>query len=147
MEKLNKLTNEGKARRMEDLAKPFQRRAENYRVRAEACEKAGQSDQAKLEHDIADIAESDAALLREAAQLMRERDKQPEPIPWCFDDTGGLTAKHRGYRVRVLPSQRGSSSYMVDVFQFGSCVHSGYHDTLDAAKSAAIQWVDQREGE
>ena len=89
---------------------------------------------------------ADAALLLESAAMWRERGKKLEPIPWCFDDTGGLTAKHQGYRIRVLPSKPGEASYMADVFQFGECIHSGYHDTLDAAKAAAIQWVDQQEG-
>ncbi len=76
MEKANVLTNEGKARRLEDLAKPFQQRAKNFRVYAEAREKARHHDRAKSDHDIADLAESDAALLREAAQLMRERERK-----------------------------------------------------------------------
>jgi hypothetical protein len=76
MEKANVLTNEGKARRLEDLAKSFQQRAKNFRVYAEACEKARLDDRAKSEHDIADLAESDAAVLREAAELMREQDKR-----------------------------------------------------------------------
>jgi len=82
MEKANVLTNEGKARRLEDLAKPFQRRAKNFRVYAEACEKARHHDRAKSDHDIADLAESDAALLRESAQLMRERKSLLTSLDW-----------------------------------------------------------------
>jgi hypothetical protein len=128
------LTNEQKAKRLEDLAKPFQQRAKNFRVYAEAREKARHHDRAKSDHDIADLAESDAALLRESAALWR-------------GDTAQENARLEAAMKEIAVFAQGLRE-RTDVPTFVVIGHmiEGYLNK-HAAKAAAVAWVDSQEGE
>lgn len=120
------MTNEQKAIRLEELAKHKQNRGES------------------LAKGIAsDIALSDAALLRESAALWRERDG----VRWEQPGERWFSANYKGYELNVLPSSNMQGQYYFDISRQGQGVFVTYHPTLDAAKAAAVAWVDQQEQE
>jgi len=81
----------------------------------------------------------DAALLREAAALMRER--HPDDALWELE-------YQRQYKRFDLCAWQGSNGkWHWTATRSDLCYRSGEADTLAAVQSAAIQWVDQQEGE
>jgi len=84
-----------------------------------------------------------AALLREAAALMRERDG----VIWYKTPAGMDQAWHKGHALKALPSIDKSRGYYAEAVDAKGYGFNAYAPTLDAAKAAAIAWVDGQEGE
>jgi hypothetical protein len=78
---------------------------------------------------------ADAALLREAAQLMRER-CDPE---WSVL----LEREYKDRMLSIAQARPGVAYWYVDAFPD---YEAKVADSLDAAKAAAIAWVDGQEG-
>jgi hypothetical protein len=100
------MTNEQKAARLEEMAQYYLR-----------------------------IGDKDAALLRQAAQLMRER-CDPE---WSVL----LEREYKDRMLSIAQARSGVAYWYVDAFPD---YESKVADSLDAAKAAAIAWVDGLEG-
>lgn len=79
---------------------------------------------------------TDAALLRESAAMLRERDDSP--ARWS-----GL--HHADYKGCILHASLGSVCGW-DVYQDSKHVARGIAGSLDAAQAAAVAWVDEQEG-
>lgn len=121
------MTNEQKAKQLENLA------AEQTKD-AEFC----RSLKRDYEPDIAQAVahEAKAAILRESAALWRER--EDSPVRWS-----GLS--HADYKGRILHAAFGEVCDWT-VYQDSKRVACGMAPTLDAAKAAAVAWVDAQEG-
>lgn len=139
------MTNKQKAKRLEEMAGVQKSRAESYLRESKSHEKAGFKDTAGLHADIANLAESDAALLRESAAMWGERDA----VRW-EDSDGSPTKSLALYQGRLLIAwgQEGRTCTWSASKPFDDSRIDEFdtEDTLDAAKAAAIQWVDQQEG-
>jgi hypothetical protein len=79
-----------------------------------------------------------AALLRESAALWRGR--VPDDALWEVE----YRRKHKRFELSSWPGSNGK--WFWTVTYLGLCYKSGETDTLDAAKQAAISWVDVQEG-
>jgi hypothetical protein len=79
--------------------------------------------------------ESDAALLRECAAMMRAR----STVEWHAE--GGATKN--GLYLWAGPVLNG---FVCLVLKEEKRLHLDWHPTLEAARSAAVAWVDQQEG-
>jgi hypothetical protein len=90
---------------------------------------------------IADLAESDAALFRESAQMWRERDGIPAD-KWSVE----CRMRHKDYDLLVSKKPTQGVWYWQAWTEDDLLAQTGYAPTLDAAKAAAIQWVDAQEG-
>jgi hypothetical protein len=85
--------------------------------------------------------ESDAALLRESAQMWRERG---EPEREYKADWAVLWERqYKGRTLSVTQARSGVAYWYVDSFPDYEATVA---DSLDAAKAAAIAWVDGQEG-
>jgi hypothetical protein len=115
------LSNEQKAARLEEIADNRQARAEEWLVGI-ACE----------------VALADAALLRECAAMMRERN--PEDAVWELE----YQRRYRRFDLCVGENFDGkwhwSASYGGVRYKTGDAV------SLAAAQAAAVAWVDAAEG-
>lgn len=111
------MTNEQKAKRLEQMA-----------------------EEAKLKWDLSE-GYSDAALLRESAALWRER----EGVRW-EDEGWRRKASYKGYDLNVFASSHLAGQYVFDIAKNVGRAMNGYAPTLDAAKAAAVAWVDAQEG-
>lgn len=108
------LTNEQKAKRLEELAETFE------------C-----------------LGDTDAALLRESAALWRERDG----VRWEECPMGYHIALYRRAFIEIQPFAR--TMHTIKVRTFNGTYSRQWSDivpTLEAAKAAAIAWVDAQEG-
>jgi len=109
------MTNEEKTERLEEIA--------------DNCEGYGSYEQRQ----------SDPALLREAAAMMRERGA----VQWVYTDTdrSRMTANYKGWMIHAYPS--GWWCCLLD-----SQIQTAMEDvrTLPAAQAAAVAWVDEQEG-
>jgi ribosomal protein S18 acetylase RimI-like enzyme len=83
--------------------------------------------------------ESDAALLRECAAMMRERGK----VQWV--KVAGSATRHialyRGWLLEI-DKNRGWWHWSMEAANF----YYGRADTLEAAQAAAVAWLDEQEG-
>lgn len=95
---------------------------------------------------------TDAALLREAAAMMRERGA----VQWIGDDRMKL-AHYKGRGLMAFRPHRDDIfedslwSYVVSEIGGSGVAQRGYPDdppvnTLEAAQAAAVAWVDEQEG-
>ncbi len=130
------MTNEQKAKRLEYMAAEADAhasRAGNQALRSEP----GSKDFARYEtHRRRWLA--DAALLHEAAALMRERD--PDDLLWELE-------YQRQYKRFDLCAWQGlNGKWHWTATRSDLCYRSGEADTLAAVQAAAIDWVDQQEG-
>ena len=80
---------------------------------------------------------ADAALLRECAAMMRERGVSE--VQW--DKEGGATKN--GLYLWVGPVRNG---FVALVTKGGRTLHCDWHPTPEAARAAAVAWVDGQEG-
>ena len=90
---------------------------------------------------------ADAALLREAAELMRERCEPDWSVllerEYKADWAVLWERQYKGRTLSVTQARPGVAYWYVDAFpDYEACVA----DSLGAAKTAAIAWVDGQEG-
>jgi hypothetical protein len=135
------MTNEQNAKRLEEMARVQVQRAESYRRESEAHSKAGSDATSAIHSDIADLAESDAALFRESAALWRERDGVPAD-EWIVE----CRMRHKDHDLLVSKRPTQGVWYWQAWTQDDLLAQTGHAPTLDAAKAAAIAWVDGQEG-
>ena len=86
-----------------------------------------------------------AALLREAAAMMRER----KGISWASEGHG-MVLTSAVYRNRIMAIVgRSGQTFFWTVSKVGAQEHEefGTADSLEAAQAAAVAWVDEQEGE
>ena len=81
------------------------------------------------------IGMKDAALLRECAEMMRERGT----VEW--DTEGGATKN--GLHMWAIPAVSG---FYLEVIKGHKRLHASWHPTLESARLAAVAWVDEQEG-
>ena len=79
--------------------------------------------------------DADAALLREAAAMMRERGESG----WCRS----FERQHKGRMLTITEARPGVWYWYVDAFPDYS---ANLADSLEAAQAAAVAWVDEQEG-
>ena len=108
----------------------------------EACQMINEQKADRLEEMAFDAGyrdqESDAALLRECAAMMRER--EVSEVQW---DTEGGAAKN-GLYLWAGPVLNG---FVCLVFKQQKRLYLDWHPTLEAARSAAVAWVNEQEGQ
>ena len=78
----------------------------------------------------------DAAIIREAAAMMRERG-QPG---WM----ASFEREHKGRTLTITEARPGRWHWYVDAFPDYS---ANLADSLEAAQAAAVAWVDEQEGQ
>ena len=109
------MTNEQKAQRLEEIAEWYIR-----------------------------IGDKDAAILHEAAGMMRERGG----ISWTSEGHG-MVLTSASYRNRLMAIVgRSGRTFFWTVSKVAAREHEefGTADTLEAAQAAAVAWVDEQEG-
>lgn len=134
------MTNEHKAQRLDEMSTALQRQAV-YSSLCAGLNAEGSSRRAMHEANQREQ-ESDAALLRETAAMMRERGA----VQWEQFGSGAATI----YLRRLIVVQRWlKPRFRWDVNEQDSDMLGdafGYADTLEAAQAAAVAWVDGQEG-
>lgn len=128
------LTNEQKAARLEDLAKRKDLQGAHWKERSNACQSHPREKEGAMSH--ADDAFADAAFLREAAEMMRERGT----VEW---DTEGGATKNGLY----LWAGAVCNGFASMVCKGKRRLYMDWHPNLEAAQAAAVAWVDEEEGE
>jgi len=126
---------EAMAQEQEHAAKRLRLEAKDFRAQASS---SGNFVGLELE-GTATICDSRAALLRESAALWRER--HPDDALWELE----YQRRYKRFDLAVFENFIGNWHWSATYG--GLQDQSGTAPSLDAAKSAAIQWVDQREGE
>ena len=81
------------------------------------------------------IGMKDAALLRECAEMMRERGESG----W----TASFEREHKGRTLTIAEARPGQWYWYVDAFPDYS---ANLADSFEAAQAAAVAWVDEQEG-
>jgi len=129
------MTNEQKAARLEEMAANREADSRGLHDLHDLAEKLGLSELQKQKAVTMAMADADAAILREAAAVMRERGT----VQW---DTEGGAAKN-GLYLWAGPVRNGFASL---VLKGKKRLHMDWHPTLKAAQIAAVAWVDEQEG-
>ena len=86
----------------------------------------------------------DAALLREAAGIMRER----KGISWTSEGHGMVltSAVYRNRLVAIIGRSGRTFFWKVSKVEVREHEEFGTADSLEAAQAAAVAWVDEQEG-
>lgn len=126
------MTNAQKAARLEEMAA---NRESDSRGLHDLAQKLGLSELQKQKAVTIAMADADAALLREAAAMMRERGESG----W----TAQFEREYKGKTLAVVEAQPIGWYWYVD----GSADYEAeIAPTLEAAQAAAVAWVDEQEG-
>lgn len=137
------MTNEQKAQRLDEMSTALQGQAD-YSSLCAGLNAEGSSRRAIHEANQREQ-ESDAALLREAAAMMRER----QGISW-FSEGHGMVITSAVYRNRLMAIVgRSGRTFFWTVSKVGDREHEefGTAHSLEAARAVAVAWVDGQEGQ
>ena len=136
------MTNEQKAARLDEMATALHGQA-NLSGLCASLNAEGSSRRAMHEGNQREQ-ESDAALLREAAAMMREQ----KGISWTSEGHG-MVLTSAVYRNRLMAIVgRTGRTFFWTVSRVAAREHEefGTADSLEAAQAAAVAWVDEQEG-
>lgn len=136
------MINEQKAARLDEMAAALQGQAD-YSSLCASLNTQGSSRRAMHEANQREQ-ESDAALLRECAAMMRERGG----IIWTSEGHG-MVLTSAVYRNRLMAIVgRSGRTFFWTVSRAAAREHEefGTADTLEASQAAAVAWVDEQEG-
>jgi hypothetical protein len=133
------MTNAEKAARLEEMAKWKDFQGAHWKERSNAAYQSHPREK-EAAMSFAEAAFAAAALLREAAGMMRERGK----VQWVevAGSNSQQTTCYRGWILEVDES-RGWWGWSAEAANF--CYGSDA-PTLEAAQAAALAWVDEQEG-
>ena len=127
------MTNE-KAQHLEEMAKWKDLQGAHWKERSNAAYQSHPREK-EAAMSFAEAAFAAAVLLREAAEMMRERGES--------DWTASFEREHKGRTLTITEARPGRWYWYVDAFPDYS---ANLADTLEAAQAAAVAWVDEQEG-
>lgn len=136
------MNNAQKAQRLEEMATWADKDALRWKDRAVNCGSHPRESEGCMA--LSEAESADAALLREAAEMMRERGG----ISWTSEGHG-MVLTSAIYRNRLMAIVgRSGRTFFWTVSKVAAREHEefGTADTLEAAQAAAVAWLDEQEG-